>query len=94
MSRPNILRLSAIAAVTLSLGGCYEVPPSSYEGYTVPRAYAAPQAAYAAPPAAMPARSPGPVCRETHLAVMMGGETQDVIGTACRQPDGSWQLRN
>jgi surface antigen len=36
----------------------------------------------------------GQHCREYQQTVMVGGETQDAYGTACRQPDGSWQIVN
>jgi surface antigen len=31
-------------------------------------------------------------CREYTLDAQMGGETQQVYGTACRQADGSWRI--
>ena len=34
----------------------------------------------------------GQHCREFQQTVTVGGETQDAYGTACRQPDGSWQI--
>ena len=36
----------------------------------------------------------GRYCREYITKAVIGGKTQDVYGTACRQPDGSWQLVN
>ena len=33
-------------------------------------------------------------CREYIMDAMIGGETQQIYGTACRQPDGSWQVVN
>lgn len=32
-------------------------------------------------------------CREYTLDASIGGETKTVYGTACRQPDGSWQIQ-
>jgi surface antigen len=32
-------------------------------------------------------------CREYQQKVTVGGETQTGYGTACRQPDGSWQIQ-
>jgi surface antigen len=32
-------------------------------------------------------------CREYQQTVVVGGESQDAYGTACRQPDGSWQVQ-
>ncbi len=38
--------------------------------------------------------SSGAYCREFQQSVTVGGKTQDAYGTACRQPDGSWQIVN
>lgn len=32
-------------------------------------------------------------CREYQQDITVGGETQTGYGTACRQPDGSWQIQ-
>ena len=34
----------------------------------------------------------GQYCREFQQTITVGGETQDAYGTACRQPDGTWQI--
>ena len=34
----------------------------------------------------------GRYCREFQQTVTIGGETQNAYGTACRQPDGSWEI--
>ena len=34
----------------------------------------------------------GQYCREFEQTVMIGGQRQKSYGTACRQPDGSWQI--
>lgn len=31
-------------------------------------------------------------CREYTLDALIGGRTEQVYGTACRQPDGSWRI--
>lgn len=36
--------------------------------------------------------STGP-CREYSLDAVIGGKKEKVYGTACRQPDGSWQVQ-
>ena len=36
--------------------------------------------------------SSGQYCREFQQTVTIGGKTEDAYGTACRQPDGSWQV--
>jgi surface antigen len=33
-------------------------------------------------------------CREYTMDAIIGGRTEQVYGTACRQPDGSWQVVN
>lgn len=34
----------------------------------------------------------GAYCREFQQQVTIGGRTEDAYGTACQQPDGSWQV--
>lgn len=34
----------------------------------------------------------GQYCREYQNKITVGGQTQSAYGTACRQPDGSWQI--
>jgi surface antigen len=36
----------------------------------------------------------GEYCREFQQQAAIGGQVQEVYGTACRQPDGQWQLVN
>lgn len=38
--------------------------------------------------------SSGQYCREYRQVVYIGGQEQDAYGTACRQPDGSWEIQN
>lgn len=38
--------------------------------------------------------SQGQYCREYQTAVVIDGQTQSAHGTACRQPDGTWQLES
>jgi surface antigen len=38
--------------------------------------------------------SSGAYCREYQTKVTVGGRPQSAYGTACRQPDGSWQVVN
>jgi len=35
----------------------------------------------------------GTYCREYSQTVTVGGKTQNAYGTACRQPDGSWKIK-
>lgn len=39
-------------------------------------------------------RDDGRFCREYRTAAMIGGQTREVYGTACRTADGAWQLLN
>ncbi len=41
-----------------------------------------------------PEANQGQPCREYTIDARIGGRTEQVYGTACRQPDGSWQVRN
>ena len=34
----------------------------------------------------------GQYCREFQQTITVGGQNQQAYGTACRQPDGSWQI--
>lgn len=36
--------------------------------------------------------SQGSYCREFQQTITVGGNTEQGYGTACRQPDGSWQI--
>ncbi len=38
--------------------------------------------------------APGKYCREYRQTVIIGGQEQDAYGTACRQPDGTWEINN
>jgi surface antigen len=39
-------------------------------------------------------QSTGDYCREYQQTVTIGGKQQNAYGTACRMPDGSWQIAN
>lgn len=39
-------------------------------------------------------REPGEYCREYQQTVTIGGKTEKAYGTACRKPDGSWEIVN
>jgi surface antigen len=36
----------------------------------------------------------GAYCREFQQDIVVGGQTQQGTGTACRQPDGSWRVQS
>lgn len=38
--------------------------------------------------------TPAGPCREYTIDAVIGGQREKVYGTACRQPDGTWQARN
>jgi surface antigen len=38
--------------------------------------------------------APSGPCREYTIDAVVAGKKDKVFGTACRQPDGSWQVRN
>lgn len=68
----------------------YYVPPPPPPVYYVP----APAAAIAPPaPAAAPASSDAD-CRPYNSTTVIDGAPQQLTGTACRQPDGSWRIVN
>jgi hypothetical protein len=70
----------------------YYYPPPAY-GYSPPPAYG-----YSPPPVSAPSSSysPAPVsqeeCREYTATSSIGGVPQQMVGTACRQPDGTWRI--
>jgi surface antigen len=35
----------------------------------------------------------GTYCREYHQTIVVGGQQERAYGTACRQPDGTWQIQ-
>jgi len=37
--------------------------------------------------------SSGNYCREFQQQIMVGGRSETAYGTACRQPDGTWQIQ-
>jgi surface antigen len=39
-------------------------------------------------------RATGGYCREYTTTIVVGGRQQQGVGTACRQPDGSWRIAN
>jgi surface antigen len=36
----------------------------------------------------------GQYCRQYQQTIVVGGEQQQAYGTACRQPDGTWQIQS
>jgi hypothetical protein len=73
------------------VGGYYG--PSYYApAYAYPPPYAYGPAYAYAPPA--PQYQTQGYCREFQTTIVVDGQPQDAHGTACQQPDGSWQVMN
>src|SRR5579859_7036479 len=68
----------------------YYPPPPPVYYYPPPAYYTPPPAAYA-PPVAQN-QVPGQTCREYQSTTTIGGRPQQSYGTACLQPDGTWQI--
>lgn len=84
-------RMMAAAAMAL-VAGCFYGPDT--QGRYDPRLYdAGGNVVTAAAPAPAPAPE-APPCREVRRAVTIGGQTQEAVSTACRQPDGTWRFVN
>jgi hypothetical protein len=73
--------------------GVVVVPPPYYgdSPYAAGPAYALP------PLSAQPGSAPyiaanGQYCRDFQSSAVIDGVTRPIVGTACRQPDGSWQV--
>lgn len=69
----------ALEGVRTGVPSSWKNPDSGNEYVVVPtRTYEAPS---------------GP-CRDYTIDAVIGGKKDKIFGTACRQPDGSWQVRN
>jgi surface antigen len=69
-------------------------PPVAYyppPAYAPPAYYGAP-VTYAAPAQATSLNTAGRYCREYQSTVTVGGQPVPAYGTACMQPDGSWEM--
>jgi hypothetical protein len=72
-------------------------PPPVYYVPPPPIAYPPPPY-YAPPPAYAPAAAPaaaapaGQECREYQSTAVINGQPEQTVGTACRQPDGTWRI--
>ncbi len=51
------------------------------------------RASYEVEPVRTYQRTDGRYCREYQTRALVGGQWQQTYGTACRQPDGSWELQ-
>jgi hypothetical protein len=79
----RILRLTAVALPVLGLSGCviYEAPAPYY-------------APAASPSGTQTAASAEKNCREYQTTATIDGKPQEIHGTACLQPDGTWQFQH
>lgn len=79
------------AAMGRSMNQGMESTPS---GQTV--AWRNPDSGHSGTYTPQPARqtASGQYCREFQQTVVVGGKEEKAFGTACRQPDGSWQVQN
>jgi hypothetical protein len=70
----------------------YPPPPAYY--YPPPAYYAPPPVANAPPAAQAPAygQTQGQTCRQYQSTTTIDGRPQPTYGTACLQPDGTWQI--
>ena len=84
--------------VPLVPGPAYYYPPPPVIAYPPPApVYYAPAPAYAPPPVAAyapPPAAPQGECREYTSTTTIAGQPQTMVGTACRQPDGTWRIVN
>jgi hypothetical protein len=69
----------------------YAPPPAYYPPPPPPVVYYPPPPVYSAPPAVAPMAS-GRQCREYESTAMINGQPQQMVGTACLQPDGTWRI--
>ena len=78
----------------------YDPPPAYYPPPPVyyappPAVYAPPQVVMMGAPPASPGWQPGQTyCREWRGPAQIDGRIQEMYGTVCRQPDGSWRFQN
>jgi surface antigen len=80
------------------LSSNFEDRALGYENHAAGYLYESEQAEPAAEPAAALTTvaddnaAATPVCQEYTKLVTIGGESQTIYGTACRQPDGTWDI--
>lgn len=82
--------------VPLFPGPSYYYPPPPVVAYPPPApVYYAPAPVYAPPPGtAYAPPAPQGECREYQSTTTIAGQPESVVGTACRQPDGTWRIVN
>ncbi len=84
--------------VPLLPGPSYYYPPPPLVAYPPPApvyyapapVYYPPEPVYAPPPPM--AYAPQGECREYQSTTTIAGQPESVVGTACRQPDGTWRI--
>lgn len=93
------------AGIGNSVGASLDKADIAYNNRTAQKAFETAQAGQTLPwnnpqsgnsgaitPAAPYKNDSGQYCREFTQKITVGGKTQNGYGTACRQPDGSWQI--
>lgn len=93
------------AGIGNQLGASLDKADIQYNNRTAQKAFETGQAGQSLPwqnpqsgnsgsitPAAPYQQADGSYCREFTQKITVGGKTQSGYGTACRQPDGSWQI--
>jgi hypothetical protein len=86
-----MMRITAIVLGVLVLAGCARVDTV---GRYDPRLYDAKGNVIAETPPPPPPVAAGPDCRQVARTVVIGGQPQQALATACHQPDGSWLFTN
>ena len=76
--------------IGVPLGPVYYPPPPVY--YGPPVAYAPPPVVYAPEPFVAGAAPADRQCREYQTTSTVDGQQQQIYGTACLQPDGTWRI--
>jgi hypothetical protein len=69
----------------------YYYPPPPVYYYPPPPVYYTPPPVTYAPPVAQ-YQAPAQTCREYQSTTTIDGRPQQTYGTACLQPDGTWQI--
>jgi len=67
----------------------YVIPNHQYVGYNAQPVYS--HNTLTSVNAYMPAQR---YCREFTQTIMVGGQLKESFGTACRKPDGAWEIQN
>ena len=100
LALPGAAQARGYVSFGLGFGGWPGYYPPAYQygppAYYAPPAYYPPpvydQPLYDPPPVSYRPAAPEAPCREYQSTATIDGRQQQIYGTACLQPDGSWQL--